>query len=111
MFNGANGPLNAGGAACRITVSVDVAAKAIGDEPVAGAATVTVRRSGLDVVFVNRNVLGDCSIETLPVGFPCDIEDIEAVDDALRDDVLAAASASPFGGGAGGETVCVGADA
>ena len=54
-------------------------------------------------------MLGDCSVEALTVGLSCGIEDVEAVDDALRDDVLAAASASPFGGGAAGETVRVGA--
>jgi hypothetical protein len=86
MFSGANGPLNSGGSACGATVSVGVAANAIGDDPVAGAARVKVRRSGLDVVLVNRNALGDCSVEALLVGFPCGIGDVEVGDGAVRDE-------------------------
>ena len=109
MFKGASGPLNVGGAACGVTVSVDVAAKAIGDDPAAGAARVKVRRSGLDVVFVNRNALGDCSVEAPLLGFPCGIADVETGNDALRDDALAVSSTSAFGRDAVGETVRVGA--
>jgi hypothetical protein len=109
MFKGASGPLNVGGAACGVTVSVEVAAKAIGDDPAAGAARVKVRTSALDVVFVNRNALGDCSVEALLVGFPCGIDDVEAGNDALRDDALAESSTSAFGRDALGETVRVGA--
>jgi hypothetical protein len=109
MLKGASGRLSAGGANCGVTVSVDVAAKAIGDDPTAGAARVKVRRSGLDVVFVNRNVFGDCSVEAPLLGFPCGIDGVEAGDGAVRDDVLAAPSTSPFCGDAVGETVRVGA--
>jgi hypothetical protein len=109
MFKGASGRLNVGGAACGVTVSVEVAAKAIGDDPAAGGARVRVRTSALDVVFVNRNALGDCSVDALLLGFPCGIDGVEAGDDALRDDVLAAPSTSPFGADAVGETVRVGA--
>jgi hypothetical protein len=109
MLKGACGPLNAGGGACGATVSVEVAAKAIGDDPAAGAVRVKVRRSGLDVVFVNRNAFGDCSVEARLLGFPCGIDGVEAGNDALRDDVLAAPSTSAFGGDAVDETVRVAA--
>ncbi len=92
MFKGASGPLNVGGAACGVTVSVEVAAKAIGDDPAAGAARVKGRMSGLDVVFLNRNALGDCSVEAPLLGFACRIADVETGNDALRDDALAVSS-------------------
>ncbi len=109
MFKGSSGLLNVGGANCGVTVSVDGAAKAIGDDPAAGAARVKVRTSALDVVFVNRNALGDCSVDALLLGFPSGIDGVDAGNDTLRDDALAVSSTSAFGRDALGETVRVGA--
>jgi hypothetical protein len=49
---------------------VGVAAKVIADDPAAGPDGVKGRTSGLDVVFVNRRSLGDCSVEALLLGLP-----------------------------------------
>jgi hypothetical protein len=88
MFNGVNGPPNGAGPTCGVTVSVCLAATAIGDDPVAGAARVTARTSGLGFVFVNPNVLGDCSVDSAFIEFSCGIEDVAAGDDVLCDDVF-----------------------
>ena len=77
MFSGVNGPLNRGGSACGVTVSVVVAAKAVRDEFAAGAARVNVRRSGLDVVSVNRRAVGDGSVDALLFRFTLGIGDAE----------------------------------
>jgi hypothetical protein len=98
MFKGANGPLNGGGPACVVAVSVDIAATAIGDDPVAGAARVTAPTPGLDVVFDNRIALGDCSVDTLILELSCSIDDVAASDDALRDDVFDTPSTTAVSG-------------
>ena len=97
MFNGASGPLNGGGSACGAIVAVGLAVKVIGADPVAGAARVRVRTAGFDVVFVTRNALGDCSVETVGVGFSCGRENVKIADGVLRDGVLGALLVSPFG--------------
>jgi hypothetical protein len=102
MFNGASGPLNGAGSACGVIVSIGVTATVIGDDAVAGAERVKVRSSGLDVVSVNRNALGDCTVEALLVGLSCGAAGVEADNDAPRDDFLGATSAARFGGDAAG---------
>jgi hypothetical protein len=97
MFSGVNGPLNRGGSACGVTVSVVIAAKAVRDDFAAGAARVKVRRSGLDVVSVNRRSVGDGSVDALLFRFTVGIGDAEAGNDARRDDLLAARLPSAFG--------------
>jgi len=69
------------------------AAGATGDDAAAGAADVKARRSGLDVVFVDRRVFGDCSVAALLVGFACGIGDFDECDETLRADLLAAGGA------------------
>jgi hypothetical protein len=49
---------------------------------------VKVRRAGLDVVFVNRRVFGDCNVEPVLVGFACGIGDFDECDVTLRARVL-----------------------
>jgi hypothetical protein len=102
MFNGASGPLNGAGSACGVNVSIGVTATVIGDDAVAGVERVKVRSSGLDVVSVNRNELGDCTVEALLVGLSCGAADVEVDNDAPRDDFLGATSAAGFGGDAAG---------
>jgi ABC-type uncharacterized transport system YnjBCD ATPase subunit len=97
MFSGVNGPLNRGGSACGVTVSVVVTAKAVRDGFAAGAARVRVRRSGLDVVPVNRRAVGDGSVDALLFRFTVGIGDAEAGNDARRDVLLAARPPSAFG--------------
>lgn len=104
MLSGANGPLNGPGSTCRVTNSVGVAAKAIADDPAAGPAVVKVRRSGLDVVFVNRRSLGDCNAEALLPRLTSETGDATARNEALRDDGLVAPSRSAPRGGAGALT-------
>jgi hypothetical protein len=86
-----------------------VAAKAIGDDPVAGPTGVKVRTVGFDVVFVNPKAVGDCSVRVLLLVFPCAIGDVEADIEALRDDVVGAPSPSAPSGGAAGGAVSAGA--
>jgi hypothetical protein len=50
---------------------------------------VKVRRAALDVVFVNRRVFGDCSVEPVLLGFACGIGDFDECDVTLRTGVLA----------------------
>jgi hypothetical protein len=89
MFSGANGPLNGARSACGATIAVGVAAaRATGDDPAAGLVEVKVRRAGLDVVFVNRRVFGDCSVEPVLLGFACGIGDFDECDVTLRTGVL-----------------------
>jgi hypothetical protein len=86
-----------------------VAAKAIGDDPAAGAAGVKVRTVGFDVVFVNPRAVGDCSVRALLLVFPCAIGDVEAGIEALRDDVVGASPPSAPSDGAAGGAVSAGA--
>jgi hypothetical protein len=97
MFNGANGPLNGGGSACGVIAAVGLAVKAIGDDVVAGAASVRVRTAGLDVVSVTRTALGDSSVEVVEVESSCGSENVEIADGVIRDDVLGALLVPPFG--------------
>jgi hypothetical protein len=100
MFSGANGPLNGARTACGATISVRVAAaKATGDDPAAGPAEVKVRRSGIDVVFVNRRAFGDCSFEALLRGVLCGVGDAEAGKAALRDNAFGDGGAVRVGAG------------
>jgi len=92
MFRGAKGPLNGGGSGCRVTISVGVSAKAIDDDAAAGAASVRLRRSGLDVAVVNRRS-GDCSVEALILRLACGIGVVEVADEALRDNGFGPSSA------------------
>jgi hypothetical protein len=79
IFSGANGALTGARSTCGATIAAVgvAAARATGDDPAAGPAEVRVPRSGLDVVFVNRRVFGDCCVETLLVGFACGIGDFD----------------------------------
>jgi hypothetical protein len=89
MFSGASGRLNGARSACGATIAVGVAAAgATGDDPAAGPAEVKVRRSGLDVVCVNRTVFGDCTVEALLVGFACGIGVFDGCDETVRAGVL-----------------------
>jgi hypothetical protein len=99
MFRGANGPLNGAGASRGTTAAVGVSANAVGDDSVAGAARVNVRRSDPDVALVKRNALGDCDVDVSAAGSPCGIEEVAAAADVLGDDFLApSVSAFGFGG-------------
>jgi hypothetical protein len=86
-----------------------MAAKAFGDDPVAGPARVKVRTVGFDVVFVSPRAVGDCSVRELLLVFPCAIGDVEAGILALRDDVVGALSPSAPDGGTAGGAVSAGA--
>jgi hypothetical protein len=62
----------------------------IGDDVVTGAARLKARRLGLGVVVSNESALGDCSVDTPLVEFPCEIRDVVAGSEVPRDDVLGA---------------------
>jgi hypothetical protein len=80
-----------------VIVAVELAAKLIGADAVAGAATVRVRTAGFDVVLAARNAFGDCSVEAVETDFSCGREDVGILDDALCEDALGALSVSAFG--------------
>ncbi len=117
MFSGASGPLNEAGLVFGATVSVGVAAIAIGDDPETGWPRVKVRSSGPDVVLGTWVVLitckaaSGCSVEALLPGFPCGIWDVAAGSEALGDEFLGASSTSAPGNGAEGGAVRVGSGA
>lgn len=107
IFSGASGPLKGAGSTCRVTISVEVAAKLTGGDPAAGAVRVSVRSSGICVVLVDRRSVGDCSVEALLLKLPWGIGVVEVGDEALRDNGLDPPSAPAT---RGGEAVFVGAD-
>ena len=92
LFSGANGPLGGGGSACG----------EIGDDPAAGSAAVVAPTVGFDVGSVDPTAVGDCSVRAVLLVIPCAIDDIDAGNEALRDDVaVGRTSSAPSGSAAG----------